>query len=231
MRVNWEAVRGREWAYREPPALVPVPAADVRPLTGRRLIIHDPTLRGWNDSFIAASEPHQYEGRTHVGIMSAADWYRRRDDPGHIVVPRPMPIDLLWVETQVEVPTDDQPVLAPVDQSEVPKNAGPAKRIVDPDQPPVRRLRRALGEATVHGRRAALNCKDRPMWPVRVCSEPFLDELPDVINMTGGLDDFDEPLIGPVVTLCSESSWHRWTWSGEPPARAVPKPLYRVWVL
>jgi hypothetical protein len=207
-------VRGWEWAYEEPPALVPVPAADLRPLTGRRVIVHLGDDRSWNHDFVAASEPHEYRGATHVGI-----------------VPRPVPITQLWVETRVEVTTDDAPVDAPVDQSHVPQNAGPARRIVDATQPPVQRLRRGLFETTVHGRRAAITSKFRPRWPYRVCSEPYLGELPDVIEMRGGLDDIDKPVIGPVVNVCSEASWQIWTSTGEQPDTIIPKALYRVWVV
>ena len=104
VRVNWDAVRGEEWAFTEPPALVPIPAAQVRRLTGAGLIAHDPVLRGWNYEFVAASEPHDHHGEPHVGILSAADWHRRRADPTYLAVPRPMPLDRLWVEARVEAP-------------------------------------------------------------------------------------------------------------------------------
>lgn len=231
VRVNWEHVpSGEEWAYWEPLALVPVPANEVRPLTGRRVVIHDPTMRGWNSDFVAASEPHEYRGATHVGILAATDWYRHRSDKTYLTVPRPIPIDRVWAETQVELPTDDQPDDAQVDQTGTPKHAGPAKRIVDASTPPVRRLRRALFETTVHGRRAAITAPDQPIWPMRACSEPYLAELPDLsaFNLTDD-DDLTYPPTGPVVSLCTEAEWHLWAWTGHTPPLS-PRSLYRVWL-
>lgn len=229
VRVNWEHVpSGEEWAYWEPLALVPVPATEVRPLIGRQVIIHDPTLRGWNSDFLAASEPYRYRGATHVGVLSATDWYRHRSDKTYLTVPRPIPIERLWVETHVEVPTEDQPEDAQVDQTGTPKHAGPAKRIVDASTPPVRRLRRALFETTVHGRRAAVTAPDQPIWPMRACSEPYLAELPD-LSAFNLVDDLSSPPTGPVVSLCTEAEWHLWAWTGYTPPLS-PRSLYRVWV-
>ena len=70
-----------------------------------------------------------------------------------------------------------------------------------------------------------------PWWPIRVCSEPHLAEMPNVVNLLGGPDQLNDPIIGPVVTVCTERDWYLWEWTGTTPETLQPKPLYRIWVL
>lgn len=231
VQVNWDKVPpGERWQLREPLALVPVPAADVRPLKDRNVIVHDPVLRGWSYEFRAATEPHLYDGSPHVGILAIADWYRAKADRSFIAVPRPMPIDRVWVETEVDVPLDDdEPQLTIRDTSATIPAARNARRLVDASRPPGRRLRRGLFEETVHGRRAALVDPETPIWPVRVCSEPYWDDMPEVLNMSAGPDEFGKPVQGPVVSVCAEGDWWLWHSIGRKP-EIIAASLFRVWV-
>lgn len=182
----------------------------------------------WRYDLRAASEPHDHHGQPHVGVLHEADWYRVRRDPTFIAVPSPVPLDLVWVEQRTDPGIDLGP--EEPDQSQVLDPFGPAARVVETLRPPVRRLRIALFQESVLGCRAALNTGDGQQWGLRVCSEPYLDELPTAVNTSRGIDSLDEPLIAPIVTLCSEAEWYAWAQTGQPPHQLAEHALYRVWV-
>jgi hypothetical protein len=55
------------WEWRAPPALLPVPAAEVTPLRGQRVVLCGPVRGIWVYGQWAATEPHQRAGETVVG--------------------------------------------------------------------------------------------------------------------------------------------------------------------
>lgn len=205
-----------EWAYRRPPVLLPVPAADARPLTGKRVVAWA-TGGVWRYDVRAATEPHWYEDRWCVGVLDEGDWYRRERDPSSCaaLVPRPYPLDWLWVEQPVAVGDVAEP--EPVDQPQSWFMGYAAHLVARTDAPPVRYPRPALAAPAVPpGARAVLMAPEGPQFRLRVAGMPRLGEFPETLNLTG-LEELDEVPIGPVVPLCWEDQWYRWVQDGVPP--------------
>jgi hypothetical protein len=208
------------WAYSRPPVLVPVPAADVHPLTNQRLVVHDPERKIWRYGLRALTEPHPLKTgskvETCVGVVGEGEWYRKRRDPNAIVVPNP--IQLAWLYVEQPMPDPETELEVP-DQSDVSLAAGHARDLVsDPSRPPVRRLQPALEADVVHiGARVCLMTPRGPAWDLRVCGTPRLEPFVGTVDLTGGLDRIDHPPKGPKVPLCAEADWYSWEQTGRTP--------------
>ncbi len=202
---------GQDWFYRQPPTLVPTPAADVRPLTGQRLVLHEPKKGLSRYDVRAVSEPHRYDGQWCVGVLAEADWYRREYEPdrdAHLV-PRPMPLDRLWYEQPIDL--DDAP--NEPDQGDVSLAMGHAAHLVaETSRPPIRYLRPALNETAVQpGMRVCLMDYGGPRWGLRVAGAPRHGAFPETLDLSG--DDpssLDNVPLGPAVPLCWEEYWYSW---------------------
>lgn len=221
-----------EWAYRKPPALMPVPAASVaQPLTGQRVVMYSPVGQLWRYDVRAVSEPHRYRDRWCVGLLPEGDWYRRQREPERsgAMVPYPYPLDWVWIEQPVDANDFPEPEL--VDQQDVGATMGFARHLVgEASAPPVRYLRPALAESTVpSGARACVMGQEGPEWGLRVCGSPRLEEFSRAVDLSGGLDELDHAPIGPKVPLCWENQWYEWEQTGVVP-NATHCWLVPVWL-
>lgn len=217
-----------EWAYRRPPALVPVPVGEAESaLTGQRLVLWAPTGI-WRYDVIAASEPHRYRGRCCVGVLADADWARRQRDEQPAPVPVPVPLEWCWVEQRVDL--DPGSVTEP-SQERVGATMGFARHLVaETQRPPVRFHRPALDAPAVEpGMRAVQMTPAGPEWDLRICGVPRLEEFETTVDLSGGLDELDATPVGPKVPVCWESSWWEWIQTGRPPRASLPW-LVPVWV-
>lgn len=223
---------GEEWAYRRPPTLMPVPAGEVSPLSGERLVLHEPSRGLWRYDVRAASEPHRYDGAWCVGLLSEADWYRRQHQPdmaAHLV-PRPTPLDQLWYEQPIDLA--DEPTEPDYSDSDVTIDMGHAAHLVDDtSRPPVRHLRPALNEIAVQpGMRVCYMGYEGPMWGLRVAGSPRLAEFPETLDLSGDdLSSLDNVPTAPAVPLCWEDQWYSWALDGVPPA-ATEGWMVPLWV-
>lgn len=223
---DWPKMASREnepadaWAYERPPVLVPVPAAEVHPLTNQRLVVHDPQRQVWRYDLRALTEPHPLKVgttvETCVGVAPEGDWYRKQRSPDIPVVPIPMPLAWLYVEQAMPDP-DIEPETP--DQSHVSQKAGHARHLVaDASRPPVRRLRAALdAEVVPTGARACLMTPRGPLWGFRVCGAPRLDTFQGTLDLTRGLENLNRPPTGPKIPLCHEADWYSWEQTGRTP--------------
>jgi hypothetical protein len=204
---------------------MPVPAAEVRPLAGKRVVMCDADQGIWVYGQWAVTEPHDRDGETVVGLLDSADWYRRKRDPEHVIVPRSHPLSGLWVELPQDV-GNVSPI--PPDQSDV-RPAFRTKSIVaDLSRPPVRWLRFSQFETEVNGSRCWVLTPSgaSPAW--RACGEPRR-KVYSTIDLTDGLDGLDKPVVGTVVPVCLEEEWYQWRQTGQPPRlRRIPTQL--VWL-
>jgi hypothetical protein len=202
------------WQWRAPPVLMPVPAAEISLLRGERVVMFDADHGGWVYDQFAVTEPHQRDGETVVGLLDAADWYRSKREPDHVVVPRSHPLTELWVEVPQDV-GNVSPV--PPDQSDMLPSVRTKSLIVDLTHPPVRWLRIGLLQDRLNGSRCWLLTPKGPSRGWRVCGEPRRAEYRNTINLAEGLDGLNKPVIGTVTPVCAESAWYRWRQTGETP--------------
>lgn len=210
-----QTMADHDWAYRRPPPVMPMPARDISPLNGQRLVMSVPHEHIWRYDLRSATEPHWYAGRWCVGVVPERDWYRRARDPSALVVPYPYPLEWLWVEIADEnaIAQDE------VDQSAVGATMGFAAHLThDPSTPPVRVPTPALSASTVApGARACLMTSSGTEWGLRVCGTPRLAEFPTTVDLSGDIDALDRTPTGPKVPLCWETDWYRWEDTGKPP--------------
>lgn len=210
----------KAWQWRAPPMLMPVPAADVQPLTGQRVVVfdrdhnHDHNRSIWVYGQWAVTEPHDRDGETVVGLLDEADWYRHQREPEHVVVPRSHPLSGLWVE----LPQDLGNVARPQpDYADVRRSLRTTSIVADLTRPPVRWLRFGMLETELTGSRCWVLTPEGPQSAWRVCGEPRRGSYTTTINFNDGLDGLDKPVIGTLVPACPEDAWYRWRQTGEPP--------------
>lgn len=206
---------GREWEHQRPPLLMPVPAAESRPLSGQRVVIHDPEHGIWRYDLRALDEPRPDRGRQVVPVCGEHDWYRAHRD-GTAAANWPADLGDVWIEQPV--PDADLGAHRP-DQSDIAADAGRAQQLIDDlTCPPVRRLRPAVHAAALVGARACVMTPAGPRWGQRVIGAPRRAEYPpEVLNLTRGFDSLGEPVIGTVVPVCPESDFYAWEQLGEFP--------------
>ncbi len=219
---------GREWEHATPPVLVPEPARHVPDLTGRRVIVHDPTQGMWRYDLRAATSAHRYDGQMHVGILPESEWYRRQRDPDRPITPRPVPLDLLWVEERVDN-LDASPHVP--DQSDIPLDAGRARRLIeDVTRPPIRHLRPGTEATALVGARVCVAHPDGWLWDERICGDPRREEFHETLNFTDGVDSLGERVFGAAVPVCSEAEWFAWEDSPTDSPKPVLHALRFVWL-
>ena len=212
------------WEHQRPPLLLPVPAAEAGPLAGRRVVIHDPECGVWRYDLRALSEPYRGSECDVVLLCSEHDWYRAQREDTLVTAGWPADLDDVWIEQPVpDAGTATQP-----DQSDIPLDAGRARRLVDDlTRPPVRRLRPATGAAALVGARAVVLTPTGPRWDQRVIGNPRRATYPpEVLNLTRGFDSLGEPVIGTVVPVCSENEYYAWEQLGE-----FPEPVHHATTL
>lgn len=194
---------------------MPVPAAEAS-LTGERVVICDPEYGLWRYDLRALSEPYRGSQRDVVLLCGESDWYRAQRDETLVTVGWPADLGDVWIELPVPDAGlgEDRP-----DQSDIPDDAGRARRLVeDLTRPPVRRLRPAVDAAALVGARACVMTPTGPRWGQRVLGEPRRAEYPSsTLNLTRGFDSLGEPVIGTVVPVASESDFYAWEQLGEFP--------------
>jgi hypothetical protein len=131
-----------------------------------------------------------------------------------VIVPYPLPLAWLWVETMV-----DAAGMAPKvpDQSEIPADGGPSRALVaDASRPPVRWLTYGPHAHRVTGARVCLMTPEGPRFELRACGEPrkaVLDGV-EAMNLTRGFDSLGDPLTVAVVPICTERAWYDWQQTG-----------------
>jgi hypothetical protein len=177
-------------------------------------VVFEPKGGLWLYEQRAATEPHQYKGQTVVGVLDEADWYRARRDPDSIAVPRPHPIDRLWVELPQHV-GEGTPHRA--DQSDLPEKFRARSFVTDTSRPPVRWLRHAPQETELTGGRCWVITPHGPVQAGRVCGEPRRDLYRTTVDFRRGLEGLNEPIFGSVVPVSSEEHWYRWRQTGQRP--------------
>lgn len=216
----------RSWEYRAPPVLMPVPAAEVTELSGRRMVHHDASQGVWIYELRAVTEPHQRDGRRVVGVLDEAEWYRTLREPDYVAVPRSCALQDLWVEVRQEVGN-----VSPMepDQADIVGQFRTKSIVSDLSRPPVRWLRFAQLETEVTGARAWMMTPQGPSSGWRVVGEPRRRTFETTLNFTRGLDSLDEPVVGTVVPVCTEADWYRWRQTGEVPQCKWPATQF-VWL-
>jgi len=215
------------WYLATPPPTVPVPAATVPELKGRRIIVG--AVGGFRHDMIAGSEAHvRPDGRVYVGVLSEYDQHRSHltdvDVPLH-----PTQIDQVWVEHRLaprHPPAGDgdtagydwdllnaeeegasqpeRPVGEQVDEL--------LTRLVSLEAPPGRTPRRAADPQPLTGSRLILVNPDEFLYNNRAVSEPYC--RPDGIIC---------------ANVTSSSDWYAWAITGERP-EITNWPIERVWL-
>ena len=189
------------WVPTTPAPIVPVPAAQVASLRGRRVITGDPE-RGWHDG-LRADETVEQNGQRLVPVLGEYDYYRAELDQIEVFAPL-VPLDQVWVEQPA--PTS-APQLADQEPGDL------LSRLVSLTTPPVRRPVPARDASGITGRRVVVVSPNREKRDVRAASEPY--QVAD----------------GTIcLRLCGEPNWFRWAFTGTPPPRTIETPIYLVWV-
>lgn len=221
---------GHEWALQPPPALMPVPATEVDTLVDRRVVLWTPE-GWWRYDVRGATGPHLVSNRWCIGILSEGDWFRRERDSSVPIVPAPYPLDWIWVEEPVDTVNTDTD-LDDQHQTNVGLDLGHARHLATrTDAPPVRYPQPALSFPDVQpGMRACLMTPEGPTWGLRVCGPPRLTPFDRTLNLSAGVDQLDEPPVGPTVPLCWDDQWYWWAADGVPP-NATDCWIVPVWLV
>lgn len=85
-----------DWAPRPPRPIVPVAAAGVEDLRGRRLVVGFPGA-GWRGD-LRADDRIVQGSRTYVPAIPEQEWYRAESEQIEVFAPL-VPVDRVWVET------------------------------------------------------------------------------------------------------------------------------------
>lgn len=213
------AVDRTVWWRRRPPVLVPVPATEATgPLTGCRIIVAQDGL--WLYDQRACTEIHSYRGGRVVGVLDEAEWYRTQREPDLArAVPHPRPVEQIWVEQPVE--------LDAMADEERPELSGTL--VEDTSRPPVRWLRPATAERAITGTRVWVISSQGPIHGLRALGEPRREAMPTTLNLSAGLDGLDEPVVGTVIPVATESEWYRWRQSSQR-MQAITMAAQFVWL-
>lgn len=199
------------WFPTEPSPVVPVPAARLDRLRGRRVIAGTPE-HGWRHD-LRADDPVEAHGRQLVPVLIEADYYRAELDRVEVFAPL-VPAERVWVE-QPE-PSEAPGGPAPADDAAT--RAMPAQRsdllsrLVDTDAPATRRPVPARDVAHLTGRRLVVVSPSRVRRDLRASTEPYQ-------NTDGTI----------CLKVCDEPDWYRWAFTGTP-APCTEVPVYLIWV-
>ncbi|GAA1879983.1 hypothetical protein [Asanoa iriomotensis] len=128
-----------DWAPRPPRPIVPMPAANVEDLRGRRLVVGFPGA-GWRGD-LRADDRIVQGSRTYVPAIPEQEWYRAESEQIEVFAPL-VPIERVWVET-----LGSGPGSANVGHRDV------IARLVSLDSPAVRTPMAAVDVDALSGRR------------------------------------------------------------------------------
>lgn len=182
----------RRLGSRAPAPIVPVPAAQVVDLRGRRAIVGE-SGKGWRAD-LRTDQPATEQGRpvSHVPVLPEWDFYRAEIDGVEVFAPL-VPIEQVWIEH-----LESEPIW--------PGAVDPARGRTSLAAPPVRRPSPAVDALPLTGRRVVVVAdgaarggrEDRR--DLRAISEPYPDRRG-----------------GDSVNLCTERDWYAWALSGQTP--------------
>lgn len=189
----------RDDAPSEPVPLRAVPAAGVRGLRGRRIVLGVPG-QGWRYDH-RADDPVTSDGQTFVPALLEADYYRSELDNIEIFAPL-VPIDQVWVE---------QPYAPQGRRPEPPASTDLLSRLITLDAPPERRPLPARDAVPLTGRRVVLTVGAKERRDLRAVTEPYLSQAGDICTR-----------------ICDEADWYRWAFTGRPPV-TTETPVYPLW--
>ena len=202
-----------------PPCMVPVPARLEQPLRDRRVVLHDPAAPATRYDLFAVTE---VDADNRVGIVDAPAYYAAARRNGLDELARRagrVDVDALWVE---RLYPDWDSIPAELHPPEVrrPRYMPPEVPVEHPIQPPIRRL--GLLGLRLAGARAMLAWRHGDGTLVthqgyRVISEGHLYDNGQP-NLSGDLDDLDQPELYQAVTLCDEADYFAWADTGATPA-------------
>lgn len=154
------------WLPSEPMPVRPVPAANVRGLRGRRIIIGVPG-QGWRYDH-RADDPVTNDGQTFVPALLEADYYRAELDQIEVFAPL-VPITQVWVE-QLHAP-QSRPATTPENL---------LTRLVTLTAPPERHPAPARDVTPLTGRRVILTSPTQEQRDLRATTEPYQNPEGDI---------------------------------------------------
>ncbi len=220
-----------------PAAIVPVPAADVLDIRGRRAIV-GVAGTGWRYD-MRTDRPSD---DTHIPVLAELDYYRaeiKRVEALAVLVP----IEHVWIEQ-------------PADETAIwPGAADSAKGPVSLQAPPIRRARPASQPQPATRPRPASQTTRSAGQPDRIGEQAPTPEIPDqapsqqpaqlssltgqrVIVLSRGevvrdlramTEAYRDGRGNTVVNVCPERDWYAWAISGTTPAPTA-YPINLVWV-
>jgi hypothetical protein len=202
------------WLPAEPVPLRPVPAADVRGLRGRRIIIGMPG-QGWRYDH-RADDPVTNDGETFVPALLEADYYRAELDQIEVFAPL-VPIAQVWVEQLNASATHHPPPSPTLIEDELTRHPPPPhsdnllSRLVSLTAPPERHPTPARDVTALTGRRVILASPTHEQRDLRAATEPYQNPDGDIC-----------------VRICDESRWYQWAFTGRPPT-CTEVPVYLLW--
>lgn len=188
------------WLPDEPVPLRPVPAADIRGLRGRRIIIGVPG-QGWRYDH-RADDPVTNDGRTFVPALLEADFYRAELDQIEVFAPL-VPVAQVWVEQPYAPHSHERR------NPHQPDNL--LSRLVTLATPPERHPQPAREASPLTGRRVIATTRAGEKRDLRAVTEPYQNEDGDIC-----------------VRICDEPDWYQWAFTGRPPA-SNEIPVYLLW--
>lgn len=181
------------WFPTAPAPIVPVPAADVSQLRGRRVVTGSPE-HGWRYD-LRADDPVADGGEVLVPVLGEYDYYRAEIDQVEVFAPL-VPVERVWVEQ----PEPDSAGRAEEEQRDL------LARLVVLDTPPVRRPVPARDMPRLTGRRVVVMSPTKERRDLRATTEAY-QAAEDRI----------------CVRVCGESDWYQWAFTGQPATgTAVP---------
>ncbi|MFK8851607.1 hypothetical protein [Streptomyces sp. Ac-502] len=184
-------ILGGDWYLAVPPPAVPVPAAHVPDLPGRRAIETCP-----GTGIITGLRIYSTDDPATCTVVTELDYWRARIVPGGPVPTRRVPVDRLHVEHRLPYeppPVGEQPE-AGADQFGIFRRIAPA-----PDSPAARTPVPARDVRNLHGRRLVQVAPTGFAWDLRAVSEPYDQDGEVTANVTSAHD------------------YYRWVITGEPP--------------
>jgi hypothetical protein len=186
-----------------PAPIVPMPAATMRSVRGRRVIIGLPGL-GWRADMRADSAVVQ-GSRTYVPVLPEQEWYRAEAEQIEAFAPM-VPIERVWVEVVATSSTVES--AAPQDL---------VSRLVSLDAPPRRDPVPLRDAVQVTGRRVVRvpgpeDKTGREQRDLRAVTEPFSNADGDIC-----------------VRVATELDWYRWSWTGKTP-KSLEAPVHLLWL-
>ncbi|WP_203663176.1 hypothetical protein [Actinocatenispora rupis] len=146
------------WFPDDPSPIVPVPAAQVDGLRGRRVVTGSPD-RGWRGD-LRADDAVRHGDTDLVPVLVESDWYRAEQDQVEVFAPL-VPIERVWVERTGTAPAGGG------NQRDL------LSRLVTLDAPAPRTPVPARDAPGLTGRRVVVVSPDDQRRDLRAVTEPF----------------------------------------------------------